>query len=158
MTEENPVHMPTRGKFEWNFNTIVVTIGFAIQLVAGGVTIGVILNKQDASDARQTARQDASDLKYASWISGHETLHRDRNGDARELQGRNEERFKSIEADTRKIENLNYRLTIQEQTSLTQSKVIEELKAAINTIASDVRVIKEITLRNDAAATGRSTN
>lgn len=136
------MHLPTRGKFEWNFNTIVVTIGFAVQLVAWGVTIGVVLNKQDASDA-----------KFSAWIVSHEALHRDRNGDARELQGRNDERFKAIEADTRKIENLDYRLTVQEQTTLSQTKVIEELKAAINTIASDVRVIKEITLRNDQAMT-----
>lgn len=132
--------MPSRGKFEWNFNTIALVVGFGTQLVVLGITIGVFKNQQEATD-----------LKFTSWVTMHDNYHRDRNGDAREQEGRNEERFRSIEADTRKIENLDYRLTVQEQTTLTQTKAIEELKTAINTIASDVRVIKEISLRNDIA-------
>lgn len=135
------MQMPSRGRFEWNFNTIALVVGFATQLLALGITIGIFKNQQEATD-----------LKFTSWITMHDGQHRDQIGDTRERDGRTEERFRSIEADTRKIENLDYRLTVQEQTTLTQTKVIEELKTAINTIASDVRVIKEISLRNDSAA------
>src|SRR5690606_32188662 len=91
-------------KLEWNLNTIIQLFTL-VGVVVGGVAIWV-----DKS-------RDIEDLQ--TWRQSHEQLHKERLVEVKTIEARADERFKSIEADVRRLsaksENLDYRLTSSEQ-------------------------------------------
>lgn len=114
-------------KYEINLNTIIVLVGFASTTLAGGNMWGAVttrlgnLESQVAERAQQTTKDVAT---LATRIDG-------------------------LDAEVRKYDNLSYRVTVQEQSSASLAKSVEELKTAINSQGADVRVIREILTRLD---------
>lgn len=147
---------PERGKIEWNLNTIIMVIGFIIGILVYGITIGIFVSKTQEADtkfSREIARIDERSNQRRSeteqrWRD-HDQLHKDRAADNAAKAAKDEERFRNIENEVRKIDQLTYRLTVQEQGAANLTKSVEELKVTVNGQASDLRVIREILQRLD---------
>lgn len=86
-------------KRELNLNTLIQIITL-LAMCVGGVAIWV-----DKS-------RDIEGLQ--AWRQGHETLHKERLVEVKANEARNEARFANIECQVRKIDNLDYRLTVAE--------------------------------------------
>jgi hypothetical protein len=86
--------------------------------------------------------------KYDSWIANHEELHRDRMAVLTGQEARTDQRLTALEAAARKLENIEYRMTVQEQGSANLAKSVEELKNTVNSLGTDIRVIREIVERS----------
>lgn len=61
----------------------------------------------------------------------------------------------ALQVETSKIENLTYRITVQEQGSASLARSVDELKAAVNGQGADIKVMREILTRLDRQITGR---
>ena len=120
-------------KYEINLNTIVLIVGFGITTTAWGVTWGSFTSDVKAMDNKFTAEINRLDKNLSLA----------------------DERARSADIELRKIENLGYRMTVQEQASVAQTRSVDELKVIVTTIASDMRFVKEATQRSDAQRTGR---
>jgi chromosome segregation ATPase len=127
-------------KMEWNLNTL-------IQLVTlGGMIIGGIVIWVDKS-------RDIEDLQ--KWKESHEQLHKERLAEVKAIEASYNLRLsaleqKSVEAE-RKADNLTYRVTVTEQTTVSISTAIKELQADFNRQSSDIQVMKEILQRLETA-------
>ncbi len=142
MSEENsPMHMPTVKK-ELNVNTIVSVSGFAITLI-------VMIAGWASTAATFKANVDEMGRKYDAWIANHEQYHKDRLAEVSANAARTDQRFMALEASARKLENLEYRITVQEQGAANLARNLEELKSAVNSQSADIRVIREILTRLD---------
>jgi len=131
--EHGHMELPKRAqKLEWNLNTIIQLVTL-IGMCAGGVAIWV--NKG----------RDIEELQ--NWKAGHELLHKERLVEVKAIEARNEERFRSLESEVRKIDNLSYRLTVTEQTSSSTAGAIKDLQGLLSQQAGDLKVIKEILQR-----------
>ena len=144
MTENRPMQFPKRDRdFKWNLNTIIQLVTLAVMLI-GGVTVWV------------NTQRDVNDL--ISWRNGHESYHKERLRELKVGDARTEERFRGIEADVRKLtsqsENMTYRLTVVEQSSANVAQSIKELQAQMSQSSGDIKVIKEILQRIEAAQRG----
>lgn len=53
----------------------------------------------------------------------------------------------SLQQEAARIENLSYRVTVQEQTVAQQSAAMEQLRSQMSSLQSDIRVIREILSR-----------
>lgn len=126
------VPRPKIGQFEINLNTIIQLVTL-IGMCAGGVTIWV--NKG----------RDIEELQ--NWKAGHELLHKERLVEVKAIEARNEERFRSLESEVRKIDNLSYRLTVTEQSSTSTAGAIKDLQTLVSQQSGDLKVIKEILQR-----------
>ncbi|WP_342242627.1 hypothetical protein [Ensifer sp. OTU672] len=127
------MELPKRAqKLEWNLNTIIQLVTL-IGVCAGGVTIWV--NKG----------RDIEELQ--NWKAGHELLHKERLVEVKAIEARNEERFRSLESEVRKIDNLSYRLTVTEQSSTSTAAAIKDLQSLVSQQSGDLKVIKEILQR-----------
>lgn len=60
-----------------------------------------------------------------------------------------DQRTTTLEATARRFENLEYRVTVQEQGAQALTRAVEELKAALANQSADLRVIREIVTRID---------
>ncbi|UXS23091.1 hypothetical protein [Agrobacterium tumefaciens] len=125
-------------KYELNMTTAVVTIGLCATFAGWGVVWGSL-----------TTRIENGETRVNGWITSHEQLHKDRLVAVTATETRTDQRIQVIEAEQRKIDNLSYRLTVQEQGAATLSKNVEELKAAVQGQSADLRVIREILTRMD---------
>jgi uncharacterized coiled-coil protein SlyX len=125
-------------KRELNTNTIVQIGGFII--VLGGLVW---------SAAQQQAGVGELQRRYDTWIAGHENLHRERQATIVADTSRLDTRLSALEAANRKIENLEYRMTVQEQGAVNLGRSVEEMRASINSLGSDMRVVREILTRLD---------
>lgn len=89
------------------------------------------------------------------WGDYHENYHKERLGELKAGDARTEERFRGIEVDVRKLtshsENMTYRLTVVEQSSANVAQSIKELQAQMSQSSGDIKVIKEILQRIEAA-------
>lgn len=127
------MELPKRAqKLEWNLNTIIQLVTL-IGMCAGGVAIWV--NKG----------RDIEELQ--NWKAGHELLHKERLVEVKAIEARNEERFRSLESEVRKIDNLSYRLTVTEQSSTSTAAAIKDLQTLVSQQSGDLKVIKEILQR-----------
>ncbi len=127
------MELPKRAqKLEWNLNTIIQLVTL-IGMCAGGVAIWV--NKG----------RDIEELQ--NWKAGHELLHKERLVEVKAIETRNEERFRSLESEVRKIDNLSYRLTVTEQSSTSTAAAIKDLQSLVSQQSGDLKVIKEILQR-----------
>ena len=67
---------------------------------------------------------------------------------AREMT-RADQRIVALELSARRVENLEYRVTVQEQGAQALTRAVEELKTALANQGADLRVIREIVTRID---------
>lgn len=125
--------MIPKGKFEWNLNTLVLISGIFIGVGTTGITWGVF-----------ATRLENADIKTSDWITRHEALHRERSVMVLNADTRLDQRILTLEGESRKIENLAYRMTVAEQSNLTTSKSIERLTDTVNNQSTDIRVMREI--------------
>ncbi len=130
-------------KLEVNLNTFI-QIFTLISMTVGGVAIWV-----DKS-------RDIEDLQ--AWRASHETLHKDRLVEVKAMEARVEERFRGLEADSRKVasqvDNLAYRVTVTEQTTTSTAMAIKELQSLVSQQAGDIKVVREILQRIEAGQRG----
>lgn len=93
-------------------------------------------------------------ITLLSLISGGGWIWANTTRDIEELQAanlRSEERFRTIETEVRKIDNLTYRITLTEQSTTSTASAIEELKDGFSQQSGDLKVIREILQRIEAA-------
>lgn len=126
----------------WNINTLIAVAGF-------GITIGLMLWTGGQSEERSRASLEALTVKVDTWIGNHEQMHKDRLAVVSAIDARTDQRISALEASNRKMENLEYRLTVQEQGSANLARSVEELKTTVNSLGTDIRVIREIVTRLD---------
>lgn len=78
------------------------------------------------------------------------TAQRDADLSALSLEyARADQRLVALETSTRRVDNIEYRITAQEQGSQTLGRAVEELKVALANQGADLRVIREIVTRMD---------
>lgn len=127
-------------KLEWNLNTLIQLVTL-IGMFVGGVAIWI-----DKS-------RDIEELQI--WRTGHDQYHKERLAEVKAVEGRTEERFRSLEADGRKatsmLENLSYRVTVTEQTTTSTASAIKELQNLVSQQAGDIKVVREILQRIEAS-------
>ena len=133
----------------WNINTTVAVCGFALTLLVS--TVGWA-----ASAATFKASVDEMGRKYDGWIVNHEQLHKDRLATVSAIEARTDQRITTLEQNMRKVDQIEYRLTVQEQGSQNLTRSVEELKNAVNSQSADLRVIREILTRLDPRAAATS--
>lgn len=129
-----------KGKFEWNLNTLVLIGGIVVGLASTAFTWGTFANRLENADA-----------KTQEWITRHENLHRERQSQVQNADTRMDQRILTLESESRKIENLSYRMTIAEQSNINTSKSIERLTDTVNQQSTDIRVMREIIERQFGA-------
>jgi hypothetical protein len=135
MNEDETAMRTPRFQNSWNWNTVSIFVGFAGMLVLGGIAWG----------SSQSSQQ-----KHEEWIKAHEQLHKERLVDVKAVEARTEERFRGIDADVRKITNLEYRLTVSEQSTLSVVESVKTLQEIVNRQGSDIRLALEILQRMEA--------
>jgi len=129
-------------KFQWtiNLNTVLQVITLA-GVVGGWIYIWA------------NTERDIDELQ--AWKVSHELLHKERLADVKAIEARQDERTKGIEADVRKIgaavDSLTYRVTTNEQATLAVAQSNKETQTAISQLGGDMRVVKEILQRIEAA-------
>lgn len=117
--EDEAMELPKRAqKLEWNLNTIIQLVTL-FGMCVGGVTIWV--NKG----------RDIEELQ--KWRSA--------------MEARSEERFRVLESEVRKIDNLAYRVASTEQSSTSTAAAIKDLQTLVSQQSGDLKVIKEILQR-----------
>lgn len=122
-------------KLEWNLNTLLQLVSL-VTLLAGGIY------------AWTNTTRDIEELQR--WRMGHEQYHKERLAEVKITEGRNEERFRSIEGEVRKIDNLTYRIAAAEQTTATTAASIKDLQTLVAAQSGDIKVIREILQRLEA--------
>ena len=132
--------MPNRPTFEnkTNWNTWISLAGLVVTLTLGAVGYGAFT--QSVSDL---------DRRFNAWTDDHERFHAQRQVDTTADRARMDERIKSIEMESRSLENIRYRLTVQEQGATNLARTVDELRQAIAQQNSDIRLIREIVTRLD---------
>ncbi|MET3925622.1 hypothetical protein [Devosia sp. 2618] len=130
----------------WNINTTIAVCGFALTLI-------VSVLGWTASATTFKASVDEMGRKYDGWIANHEQTHKDRLATVTGIEARTDQRLSNLEGETRKIDELAYRLTIQEQGSANLARSVEELKTSVNSLGTDIRVMREILQRLDPRTT-----
>lgn len=121
-------------KFEWNLNTIATLLGFGTLIFGSGVAWANI------------------DSKFASlntWIGGHEQLHKDRQSEITGDTRAAEERLRALEGRVGGMDNLAYRLTVNEQSTAATAQVLKEVQATVNKQAVDQATMLAILNRID---------
>ncbi|KAB2731547.1 hypothetical protein [Brucella anthropi] len=133
------MRLPSKGKFEWNFNTLL-QLGQIAVLILGGVTIWV------------NRSRDIEDL--AKWKLSHEAYHKERLAEVREEKGKSDQRFQTIEADIRKLssnqESMSYQIASNTQAIKSAADNSKEIQETLTTVRGDVRVVMEILQRLEA--------
>jgi hypothetical protein len=118
---------------EWNLNTLIQLVTL-VGMIVGGVVIWV-----DKS-------RDIEDLQV--WRVNHEQLHKERLVDVKANEARNDEKFKSIEADVRKLngltDNLSFRLTTNENATTGIAQTVKDIQQSLSQQSGDLREIKVI--------------
>lgn len=127
------MHISRAPRLEWNLNTIIQLVTL-VGMVIGGVVIWV-----DKS-------RDIEDLQ--GWRVNHEQLHKERLVDVKANEARNDEKFKSVEADVRKLtgltDNLNFRLTTNENATTGIAQTVKDIQQSLSQQSGDLREIKVI--------------
>ncbi|WLR98737.1 hypothetical protein [Shinella sumterensis] len=133
--EDKTMGISRAPKLEWNLNTLLQLVSLATLLATG---IYVWAN----------TTRDVEELQR--WRMGHEQYHKERLAEVKSVEGRTEERFRSIESEVRKIDNLTYRIAAAEQTTATTSAAIKDLQSLVSAQSGDIKVIREILQRLEA--------
>lgn len=138
-TKDESMHMvaPTF-KFEWNLNTIAQLVTFGLLVFGGGVA---------------WANIDAKFGNVSTWISGHESYHKDRIIQTQTEAARTDERLRTAEGKYPAIDQLTYRMTVNEQTTVSINQTLQDLKNQVNDQSANLRVIQEILTRMERVQT-----
>ncbi|PDT82950.1 hypothetical protein [Sinorhizobium sp. BJ1] len=135
--EDEAMELPKRAqKLEWNLNSILNLITL-IGMIGGGGWIWA------------NTTRDIEELQ--TWRTSVEQTQKDRLAESRERDGRTDERFRGLEAEVRKIDNLTYRVTITEQSTATITSAIKDLQTLLNQQSGDLKVVREILQRIEAS-------
>ncbi|QTG12581.1 hypothetical protein G6M86_04685 [Agrobacterium tumefaciens] len=136
MAENINMQISRAPKLEWNLNTIIQIVTL-IGMVGGGIAIWV-----DKS-------RDIEELQ--GWRTNHEQLHKERLVDVKANEARNDEKFKSVEADIRKLtsltDSLNFRLTTNENATTGIASTVKDIQTQLSQQSGDLREIKVILQR-----------
>ncbi len=136
MAENTNMQISRAPKLEWNLNTIIQIVTL-VGMVGGGIAIWV-----DKS-------RDIEDLQ--AWRTNHEQLHKERLADVKANEARNDEKFKSVEADVRKLtsltDSLNFRLTTNENATTGIASTVKDIQTQLSQQSGDLREIKVILQR-----------
>lgn len=122
-------------KLEWNLNTVLQLISL-LTFLAGGIYVWT------------NATRDIEELQR--WKAGHDQYHKERLAEVKAIEGRTEERFRSIESEVRKIDGLAFRVAATEQSAASTSAAIKDLQALVSAQSGDIKVIREILQRLEA--------
>lgn len=122
---------------DWNLNTLIQLVTL-FGMIIGGVAIWV-----DKS-------RDIEELE--TWTQAHEQLHRERLAEVKEREGKTAERFRGIEEEIKKIDQLEYRLTVTEQSATTTSQALNRVTEGLSDLKGDIRVVREILQRMEQPA------
>lgn len=132
-----------RAKFEWNLNTII----------AGATLIAALGTIATTGYVWANTTRDIQDLK--DWQTSHIAEVKDRFGDNKAFQAKVDERFHNDEGDIstlqRKQDNLEYRTGLMEKTASDIARSVNGVQDSLNDLKSDMRVVKDILQRKDAA-------
>lgn len=120
------MHIPPV-KREWNINTLISVAGFVIMLGTMAAGYGRFTERMDGNQADFVEYKAATDVRIAS-----------------------------IEAATRQIDALAFRLTAAESTNAAISRGLADLQAAVSQQSGDIRVVREILQRIERQATPAS--
>lgn len=115
--------------FQSRLNTYILCFGVA----SGLISVGYVLQQQVSNDK-----------DTQNWIARHEILHKDRQAIIDSNSARVDERLRKLENDSLKLETLQYRVTVNEQTNVAVNRVLEELKVLVNDQGASIRVIREV--------------
>lgn len=141
-SEDDAMKLPAKGRIEWNLNTLLIIGGILLGILSTGIGWGMLLSQLNSNDK-----------ETRDWQIRHEEMHRDRLRVTSEEKARSDQRIAQLEMETRKIENLTYRLTIAEQVGQNTGKAIEMLTQKMSEQQSDIRVIREILDRQFGTST-----
>lgn len=167
MTEETHVHMPPKGRIEWNLNTVVAVTGFVLTVISmlalRSYDLGAFASDVKAMDARLQREIERIDTRSdqrraeseARWRD-HENLHKERSNESAATFASVNTRISGVEADTRKFDNQAYRITVLEEAQKNTTTAMQDIKAKINDISSDQKVMREILQRMDKNNPGSS--
>ena len=122
-------------KLEWNLNTVLQLISL-LTFLAGGIYVWT------------NATRDIEELQR--WKAGHDQYHKERLAEVKAIEGRTEERFRSIESEVRKIDGLAFRVAATEQSAASTSAAIKDLQTLVSAQSGDIKVIREILQRLEA--------
>lgn len=112
---------------------------------------GAYTQQMEQDITKNAAGIDRVEREQGARWTAHDALHKDRLADVKANEARTDERFKAIEGEVRKIERLDYRLTVTEQTSNTTANAIKELQSTLSETSGDLKVVREILQRIEAA-------
>lgn len=116
-----------------NFQSMLNTYILCFGVASGFISMGILYQAQVSNDR-----------DVQNWIMRHEVLHKDRQSAYEAERARTDERLRKLETDSLKFETLQYRITVTEQTNVTVTKTLEELKALVNDQGASIRVIREV--------------
>jgi uncharacterized coiled-coil protein SlyX len=136
---DEPEHMHVKPTFKNEFNLTTATLALGLVAVIGGWI-------WTASDVNASIR---------SWITNHEEIHKAAAAAIAGNEQRTDQRLITLEGQTRKMEQLEYRVTVQEQGSASLARSVEELKNTVNGQSADIRVMLEILKRLDGVPNGK---
>lgn len=127
------MHISRAPRLEWNLNTIIQLVTL-VGMIGGGIVIWV-----DKS-------RDIEELQ--GWRLDHEQLHKERLVDVKANEARTDEKFKSVEADVRKLtgltDNLSFRLTTNENATTGIAQTVKDIQQSLSQQSGDLREIKVI--------------
>lgn len=145
MTSLKPVEAAWQ-RFGSMINTVLI-LAALIGLIWKG---GAYTQQVEADITKNAAGIDRVEREQGARWTAHDALHKDRLAEVKANEARTDERFKAIEGEVRKIERLDYRLTVTEQTSNTTANAIKELQSTLSETSGDLKVVREILQRLEA--------
>ncbi|KTR08558.1 hypothetical protein NS365_01075 [Aureimonas ureilytica] len=80
----------------------------------------------------------------------HEAYHDKRANELAELAGRNDQRFAGIDAQLRRVDELTFRVARADESISSTKEAIGKLEGTVNSLISDIRVMREILERMDS--------
>ena|GEM_PF-3602470 len=125
-------------KSEINYTTVIAFLTLGMTIIGMSIAYG-----------RFTSRVDVLERDAQTWRDSHLVYHRERAQEAAASTARADERLKTLEAEARQMDRMEYRLTVQEQGTTSLTAAVAELRQTINDQSGDIRLIREIVQRLD---------
>lgn len=120
------MHIPGP-KREWNINTVISVVGFAIMLTSMAIGYGRFTEQMMQTTAELSAYKSATDLRIAK-----------------------------LETDTRQLDNLSFRMSAAETSNAAVTRALGDLQSSVSDQSGDIKVIREILVRIEQQSTPAS--
>ncbi len=120
-----PVAAPT-WKFEWNPNTVINIVGFAIVVVGGLMAWGYVVAEFRGALATHTVDLDRLNTRIVA-----------------------------LEKDSRRLDNHELRIGNVEKQATDAATAMRAVETTLNALTTDIRVVREILQRLEAGQNGR---